>query len=94
MIAGHRTPRLDLSQQTAVVQVRAAGDNQRMARGLGINVNSTSTSRCRSPRMALVLERGSIVHRALSSEFMHDAAVLERYIDLRISPARRGRRRR
>jgi branched-chain amino acid transport system ATP-binding protein len=35
---------------------------------------------------ALVLERGSIVHRAPSSELMRDAAVLERYIGLRISP--------
>jgi branched-chain amino acid transport system ATP-binding protein len=35
---------------------------------------------------ALVLERGSVVHRAPSAELMRDAAVLERYIGLRISP--------
>ena len=35
---------------------------------------------------AVVLERGSIVHRAPSSELARDAAVLERYIGLRISP--------
>jgi branched-chain amino acid transport system ATP-binding protein len=35
---------------------------------------------------AVVLERGSIVHRAPSSELVRDAAVLERYIGLRISP--------
>jgi len=35
---------------------------------------------------ALVLERGAIVHRAPSSELMRDAAVLERYIGLRVSP--------
>jgi branched-chain amino acid transport system ATP-binding protein len=35
---------------------------------------------------AVVLERGSIVHRAPSSALARDAAVLERYIGLRISP--------
>jgi branched-chain amino acid transport system ATP-binding protein len=34
---------------------------------------------------ALMLERGSIVHRAPSSGLAHDAAVLERYIGLRIA---------
>jgi branched-chain amino acid transport system ATP-binding protein len=34
---------------------------------------------------ALMLERGSIVHRAPSSALAHDAAVLERYIGLRIA---------
>jgi branched-chain amino acid transport system ATP-binding protein len=35
---------------------------------------------------AVVLERGSIVHRAPSSALVRDAAILERYIGLRISP--------
>jgi branched-chain amino acid transport system ATP-binding protein len=35
---------------------------------------------------ALVLERGSIVHRGPSPDLMRNAAVLERYIGLRISP--------
>jgi branched-chain amino acid transport system ATP-binding protein len=34
---------------------------------------------------AVVIERGRIVHRAASSEFVHDAAQLERFVGLRIS---------
>jgi branched-chain amino acid transport system ATP-binding protein len=86
MIASHRTRRLDLSQQTAVVQVRAAVDNQRMARGLGINVEQHADVALSLTDHALVLERGAIVHRAPSSELMRDAAVPERYIGLRVSP--------
>ena len=34
---------------------------------------------------AVVLERGAIVHRGASSAILHDAAVLERYIGLRLA---------
>ena len=36
-------------------------------------------------REAVVLERGAIVHRGASAEMLKDAAVLERYIGLRIA---------
>jgi branched-chain amino acid transport system ATP-binding protein len=38
-------------------------------------------------REAVVLERGAIVHRGASAEILKDAAVLERYIGLRIAAA-------
>jgi branched-chain amino acid transport system ATP-binding protein len=38
-------------------------------------------------REAVVLERGAIVHRGASAEMVRDAAVLERYIGLRIAAA-------
>jgi branched-chain amino acid transport system ATP-binding protein len=36
---------------------------------------------------AVVIERGSIVHRARSRDLLHDAATLERLVGLRVSAA-------
>jgi branched-chain amino acid transport system ATP-binding protein len=37
-------------------------------------------------RHAVVIERGSIVHRALSADFARDAETLERYVGLKVAP--------